>query len=180
MLIVIFSIIVTPFFITRISQIVEFFIKEEEASSDMSALSTRKDHVVVCGYSVVGKFVTQHLEMIDAPFVIVDNSNKHVKEAHTEGLEAYLGDASKQSILNALHIENAAAVIVTLDNIDKKRLICEAVLKYSKNANLIVKVVSLEEKEKLSDLDITVIVDGKVEIARVLVERMMTCQLKYK
>ena len=39
---------------------------------------------------------------------------------------------------------------------------------------LIVKVVSLEEKQKLDGLDITVIVDGKVEVARVLVERMLT------
>ena len=179
-LIVIFSMVLTPFFITKINRFVEYIIKEKDVNTDMSALSHRENHVVVCGYSVVGKFVTQHLEMIDAPFVIVDNSNKHVKEAHKDELEAYLGDASKQSILQALNIEHAAAVIVTLDNIYKKRLICEAVLKYSKNVNLIVKVVSLEEKEKLSDLDITVIVDGKIEVARVLVERMMTCQLKYK
>jgi CPA2 family monovalent cation:H+ antiporter-2 len=146
----------------------------------MSTLSNIKDHVVVCGYSIVGKFVADHLDEIDAPFVIVDNSNKHVQEALKDGREAYLGDASKLSILNALHIENAAAVIVTLDNLEKKRLICEAILKYTKNVNLIVKVVSLEEKQKLADLNITTIVDGKVEVARVLVERMMTCQLKYK
>lgn len=66
---------------------------------------------------------------------------------------------------------------MTLDNIDKKRLICESILKHSKNANVVVKVVSLEEKQKLADLDITVIVDGKVEVARVLVERMLSCQL---
>ena len=179
-LIVIFSMVVTPFFITKINTIVDSFIKDKELHTDMSALNSREHHVVVCGYSVVGKFVTQHLEMIDAPFVIVDNSNKHVKEALNEGLEAYLGDASKESILNALHIENAAAVIVTVENIDKKRLICESVLRYSKNINLIVKVSSLAEKEKLADLDITVVVDGKVEVARVLVERMMSCQLHYK
>ena len=179
-LIVIFSLIITPFLIPKINQIVAYFIKEKEESTDMSALSTRKDHVVVCGYSVVGKFVTQHLDMIDAPFVVVDNSNKHVKEAKENDIEAYLGDASKASILKALNIENAAAIIVTLDNAEKKRVICEAILKHSKDANLIVKVISLEEKEKLSDLNITMMVDGKVEIARILVERMMTCQLEYK
>jgi CPA2 family monovalent cation:H+ antiporter-2 len=179
-LIVIFSLIVTPFLIPKINQIVEYFIKEKEESTDMSALSTRKDHVVVCGYSIVGKFVTQHLDMIDAPFVVVDNSNKHVKEALNNKIEAYLGDASKASILEALNIENAAAIIVTLDNADKKRVLCEAILKYSKDANLIVKVTSLEEKEKLADLNITMLIDGKMEIARVLVERMMTCQLEYK
>jgi CPA2 family monovalent cation:H+ antiporter-2 len=176
-LIVIFSMIVTPFFIYKINDIVENFIKEKDIATDMSALSGRENHVIVCGYSIVGKFVAKHLDELDAPYIIVDNSNKHVREALNDGLEAYLGDASKSAILDALNIQKAAAVIVTLDNIDKKRLICEAVLKQTRNINLIVKVVSLEEKEKLKDLDITVVVDGKFEVARTLVERMITCQL---
>jgi len=178
-LVVIFSMMVTPFFITRIGMIVEKLSGRKDVEADMSALQTIKNHVVVCGYSVVGKFVAQHLDELDAPYIVIDNSLKHVKEALNDGLEAYLGDASKKSILDAIHIENAAAVIVTLDNIDKKRLICEAILKHTKDVNLVVKVISLEDKEKLADLDINVVVDGKVEVARVLVERMITCQLKY-
>jgi monovalent cation:H+ antiporter-2, CPA2 family len=179
-LIVIFSMVITPFVIPHISTWVDKIIKEEDVTTDMSALSSRKDHVIVCGYSYVGKFVAKHLEELDAPYIVVDNSNKHVREALKDEQEVYLGDASKLSILSALHVENAAAIIVTLDNLEKKRLICEAVLKHSRNANLIVKVASLEEKEKLSDLPITTIVDAKVEVARVLVERMITCQLQYK
>ncbi|MEO1937942.1 MAG: cation:proton antiporter [Sulfurimonas sp.] len=179
-LIVIFSMIVTPFFITRINSFVDRIIKEKDIVTDLSALKGRENHVVVCGYSVVGKFVTKHLEELDASFVVVDNSNKHVKEALDDGVECYLGDASKASIVKALGVDKAAAIIVTLDNVEKKRLICEAILKEAKDANLIVKVVSLEEKEKLADLAITNIVDGKVEVARVLVERMLTCQLKWR
>jgi len=180
-LVVIFSMMVTPFFISHINNFVENILHDKDIkASDFSTLSGRKDHVIVCGYSVVGKFVTQYLEELDAPFVVVDNSNKHVREALHDGHEAYLGDASKSAILEALHIDKAAAIIVTLDNIDKKRLICEAVLQQAQDANLIVKVVSLEEKEKLSDLAITSIVDGKVEVARVLVERMISCQITYR
>jgi CPA2 family monovalent cation:H+ antiporter-2 len=179
-LIVIFSMIVTPFFISKISPFVDAWIKEKDIVTDFSALASRQNHVVVCGYSVVGKFVTKHLEELDAPFVVIDNSNKHVREALNDGVECYLGDAAKSSIVEALHVEKASAIIVTLDNINKKRLICEAILKVAKNANLIVKVVSLEEKEQLEDLDITIMVDAKVEVARVLVERMITCQLNYK
>ena len=178
-LIVIFSMVITPFFITKINDMVDAIFQDKGVHADMSALEQRKNHVVVCGYSVVGKFVAQELDAIDASYIVIDNSNKHVKEALDDEKEAYLGDASKSSILHALHIENAAAVIVTLDNIEKKRLICEAVLKHSKDVNIIVKVVSLEEKEKLSDLDINVIVDGKLEVARVLVQSMSTCQLNY-
>jgi len=178
-LIVIFSMVVTPFFIAKISPFVDSFIKDKEVATDMSALSSRQDHIIVCGYSYVGKFVTKHLDEMDASYVVVDNSNKHVKEALSDDVEAYLGDASKQSILEALHVEKASSVIVTLDNIEKKRLICESILKYSKDVNLIVKVSSKEDREKLKDLDVNVIVDGKIEVARVLVERMLTCQLKW-
>ena len=178
-LIVIFSMVVTPFLISRVSSLVDYFTKDDTVYSDTSSFGGLKNHVIVCGYSIVGKFVAKNLDAIEAPYVIVDNSPKHVKEAMNENKEAYLGDMSKIQILEALHVKEAAAVIVTLDNIGKKRAICEAILKHTKNINLIVKVISLEEKEALSDLDITVIVDGKLEIGKVLVEKTMSCQLRY-
>ena len=177
-LIVIFSMIVTPFFITKLGRVVEFLSGKKDVIEDMSAIGNRKDHVIVCGYSVVGKFVTTQLDAIDAQYIVIDNSHKHVVEAIEDNHEAYLGDASKASILEAIHAQSAASVIVTLDNMEKKRLICEGILQHTKNVNLVVKVVSQQEKEMLSDLPITVVVDGKLEVARVLVERMMTCQIK--
>jgi len=160
-LIVISSMIITPFFISRITAFVDSFIKDDFVQLE-----------------IVGKFVATHLDELGAPYVIIDNSPKHVKEAMDEDKEVYLGDMSKKSILEALNVKESVAVIVTLDNLAKKRLICEEILKVTNDINLIVKVVSLEEKEALSDLDITVIVDGKLEVGRVLVERMITCQLK--
>lgn len=179
-LIVIFSMIVTPFFITRIGIFVEFLSGKLDVVEDMSALSTRKNHVIICGYGIIGKFVTSDLDNLGAEYIIIDNSHKHVMEALNDGHEAYLGDASKNSILDAIHMDTASSVIVTLDNAEKKRLICEAISKHTQNINLVVKVVSLEEKEDLKDLNTTIIVDGKVEVARVLVEKMLSCQLKYK
>jgi CPA2 family monovalent cation:H+ antiporter-2 len=179
-LVVIFSMIVTPFFISKINRLVSRFTHYEYLGLDTLAFVSRKNHVIVCGYSIVGKFVAKHLDVIDAPYVIIDNNPKHVQEALAEGKEAYLGDMSKLSLLEALHAESSAAVIVTLDNIEKKRAICEAILMHTKNINLIVKVATLEDKENLKDLEITSVVDSKLEVGRVLVERMMTCQLKYK
>jgi len=179
-LVVIFSMMITPFFIEKISAWVDYFSKEKYMAIDISEFETRKDHVIVCGYSVVGKFVVENLDKIGAPYVIIDNSPKHVSEALAKGKEAYLGDMSKLSILEALHAEDSAAVIVTLDNVDKERAVCEAVLKHTKDINLIVKVTSLYAKNILKDVGVTSIVDSKIEVARVLVERMVICQLKFK
>ena len=178
-LIVIFSMMITPFFISRISAFVNSFVKDKVVQTDFSTMKEKENHVIVCGYGVVGKFVAQHLDEMGIEFAVIDNSNKNVIKALKHGWDAYLGDASKASILDALHIEKAAAIIVTLDNVEKKYNICEAVLQHSKDANVIVKTTSLQEQAKLSHLpSITSIVDGKVEVARVLVERMLTCQLK--
>ncbi|MCW8896264.1 cation:proton antiporter [Sulfurimonas sp.] len=177
-LIVILSMVVTPFFISKINKFVSRITHHEYLGLDTSDFISRKNHVIVCGYSIIGKFVAKNLDTINAPYVIIDNSPKHVQEALHEGKEAYLGDMSKLSLLEAIHASASAAVIVTLDNIDKKRAVCEAVLKHTKNVNLIVKVATLEDKKNLEDLNITSVVDTKVEIGRILVEKMMTCKLK--
>ncbi|QFR44144.1 cation:proton antiporter [Sulfurimonas xiamenensis] len=178
-LVVIFSMIVTPFFISKINRFVAYVTRFEYLGLDTSAFISRENHVIVCGYSTIGKFVAKNLDELGAPYVIIDNNPKHVHEALSAGKEAYLGDMSKLSLLEALNAESSAAVIVTLDNIEKKRAICEAVLKHTKDINLIVKVATLEDKENLQDLDITSIVDTKVEVGRLLVEKMSTCNMKY-
>ncbi len=176
-LVVIFSMVITPFFISKINRFVAYITKYEYLGLNTSAFEARRDHVIICGYSVTGKFVAKNLDNIDAHYVIIDNNPKHVQEAIKDGKEAYLGDMSKLSLLEALHAESSAAVIVTLDNIEKKRAICEAILKHTKDINLVVKVSTLEDKENLQDLPITSVVDDKVEVGRILVERMMTCQI---
>ena len=179
-LIVIFSMISTPFFIPKISKFVDSFLEEEFLDIDINAYKEMEAHVVVCGYSRVGQYTTKHLDMIDAQYIIVDNSPKQVKVAVDEQKDVILGDISKHSILEALNVNKCAAIIVTLSNVDKKRIICEAILKHTTDINLIVKVASLEEKEMLKDLNVTMIVDDELEISRILVERMMSCQLSYK
>jgi CPA2 family monovalent cation:H+ antiporter-2 len=178
-LVVTFSMIVTPFFISKINRFVSFVSHHQYLGLDNSAFTSRTNHVIVCGYSIVGKFVAKYLDEMDAPYVIIDNNPKHVQEALVAGKEAYLGDMSKLPLLEALHAESSAAVIVTLDNFDKKRAVCEAVLKHTKNINLIVKISTLEEKEGLADLNITSVVDSKLEVGRVLVEKMTTCKIGY-
>ena len=177
-LVVILSMVVTPFFISKVRNISKIFFKENMSVPEVSNLPGRKDHIIVCGYSSAGKAVTKHLEHYGMDYIVLDNNPKHVREAVRDGAEAYLGDMSKRSILEALHVKDCAIVIITLDNVDKKLLICEALNEQNKVANVIVKVVSAEERAKFEALHVEMIVDSKVEVARVLVERVMSCQIK--
>ena len=66
-LVVIFSMMVTPFFISKINRFVSHVTHHEYLGLDTSDFVSRKDHVIVCGYSIVGKSVVQNLEKLGAP-----------------------------------------------------------------------------------------------------------------
>ena len=176
-LITVLSIVATPFILSRVSVIAGMFFKETSMTEDFESLSVYSNHVIVCGYGIVGKFVVQALRLEEVKYIIVDNSYKHVQEALVDGEKAYYGDMSKIAILDKLHIHEAISVIVTLDNLAKKRLICESVLSYAPQVKVVVKVVSMEEKRELRGLPITVTVDGKKEVAAKLVCEALYCEL---
>ncbi len=177
MLVVILSMIVTPFVIPYTQKIVSWFIKDTHYIAEVEDIGDKKDHIIICGYSRVGRYVEEHLRMYGYDYIVVDNNPKLVQEALDNGLEAYLGDMSKTAILEALHVKDAAAIIITLENPDIKALIVERILHEDINSNIIVQIASQLEREKLRDLHIINAVDGEIEIARILVERVMQCQL---
>jgi CPA2 family monovalent cation:H+ antiporter-2 len=174
---VVLSLVLTPFYLPYIHPLVVRFFRQEELHDDLTPIAERQNHVIVCGYSIVGKFVAEQLRAREIDYVVIDNSLKHVREGLRRKEPIFLGDLSKSAIAEALHTENASAVIVTLENPDKKRLICETVLSINPGANLVVKISTLEEKALLDDLAIGHIVDGKREVANVLVEQAMRCRI---
>lgn len=176
-LVAVLSIILTPFILTYLATISGYFFKDVSVTETFAMLPGRHNHIIVCGYGIVGKFVAKELRASGVDYVVADNSYKHVQEALRDGQEVYFGDMSKSGILDKLCIKDSVSVIITLDNLEKKRLICEAILRYAPEVKLVVKVVSLEEKRELRGLPITITIDGKKEVAARLVSEALTCEL---
>lgn len=176
-LVVVLSIVATPFILANLSRISGYFFKDVSVTETFAMLPGRSHHIIVCGYGVVGKFVAKELRASGVDYVVVDNSYKHVQEALRDGQEVYFGDMSKTAILDKLCTKDSVSVIITLDNLEKKRLICEAIIRYAPEVKLVVKVVSLEEKRALRGLPISITIDGKKEVAARLVSEALTCEL---
>jgi CPA2 family monovalent cation:H+ antiporter-2 len=174
---VVVSLILTPLYLPKVHPFILSRFRQPGLHDNLEPVAERQDHIIVCGYSTVGKFVAAQLKASGMDYVIIDNSLKHVREGLECGEEIYLGDLSKPAIAEALHTENASAVIVTLDNPEKKSLICETVLTINPQANLVVKIVTLEEKTGLEQMKVGHIVDGKEEVAKVLVDQAMKCEM---
>jgi len=171
-LVTVISMIITPFVVNNIYKLASYFVVEFYESDKITPIN-QKNHTIVCGYSMLGRIVANDLEEKKIPFVIISDDLRHVLLAKKRGFNAYFGHLDKIPVLESLKVDETSSIIITLDNINKIRLICSAVLSYYNDANLIVKVDTVEEKKSLRDLNINKYVYANYEVANLLVSESL-------
>jgi len=169
-LITVLSMIITPFMINNIYKLAALFVVEYFESDKITPVKSN-DHTIVCGYDVLGRIVAEELENKSVNFFIISDNLQHVLLARNRGLNAYFGHLDRLPVLESLKIEQSKSIIITVNTLKNKKIICEAVLNYYPNANLIVKVNTLDEKKSLADLKINSFVHAHHETAVILVKQ---------
>jgi voltage-gated potassium channel Kch len=80
-----------------------------------------RDHVIVCGYGIVGQKVVDTLLEHSINFVIIELVPDTVKKIEELGYKVVSGDATSSRVLKAAGIANAKAIAIVMDN-DAKNL----------------------------------------------------------
>ena len=171
-LVTVLSMILTPFIVNNIYKLASYFVVEFFESDKITPLKV-SNHTVICGYSTVGQLVAKSLSEKEANFVIISDNLQHVLAARKSGYMAYFGHLDKMPVLESLKVDQASSIIITINTLRTKKMICEAVLDYCPNANLVVKVDTSEEKQALSELSIRSFVHAQHETASLLVKQSL-------
>lgn len=169
-LVSVISMILTPFVVNHIYKLSSYFEKEFFEADVITPIG-QKDHIVVAGFSTLGRKVASDLKAEGVAFVIISDNLKHVLLARKVGYMAYFGHLNKLPVLESLMVDEAKAVIITVSSEHNKRLISEAILNFSSHANIIMKIDSVEEKKHMRDLTEVEFVDASHEISMLLVDR---------
>tara|TARA_R110001583_G_scaffold39399_4_gene126234 strand:+ start:20413 stop:22017 length:1605 start_codon:yes stop_codon:yes gene_type:complete len=172
-LITVLSMILTPFMVSNIYKLASFFVVEFFEADKITAVNVT-NHTIVCGFAILGRIVAKELTDKGVNFLIISDNLQHVLLARKRGYDAYFGHLDKAPVLESLRVEQTSSIIVTVNSLKNKQIICEAVLGYYPNANLIVKVNTLEEKSALADIKINSFVHAQQETAVLLVKQSMT------
>ncbi|MGI0100220.1 MAG: NAD-binding protein [Candidatus Micrarchaeaceae archaeon] len=80
-----------------------------------------EDHVIVCGYGVVGQKVVEVLMEHNVSFVVIEIDPKKVEHLKEQGYGVLEGDATYSRMLKMAGIDTAKAIAVVLDD-DAKNL----------------------------------------------------------
>ncbi|MFT5816285.1 MAG: CPA2 family monovalent cation:H+ antiporter-2 [Psychroserpens sp.] len=168
-LVTVLSMIVTPFMVNNIYTLASYFGKEFFESDKIAPINVSQ-HTVICGFAVAGRLVAKNLAEKSISFVIISDNLKHVLLARERGFQAYFGHLDNRPVLESLKVEQAASVIVTVNSLLNKKIICQAILNYDPSAQVIVKISSSAEKQSLHGIGITDFVHAYQETARLLVK----------
>jgi voltage-gated potassium channel len=79
------------------------------------------NHVIVCGYGVVGEKVVETLVSKGIKFVVIDNDPKKIARLSELGYPGIEGDATHSKLLKEAGIESARAIAIAMDD-DAKNL----------------------------------------------------------
>lgn len=75
-----------------------------------------RGQVVIAGYGRVGHSVAVLLHQSGVPVLIVDKDPGRVEQGRADGLPVYFGDISDPLLLEAIHMEQAALVVLAVDH----------------------------------------------------------------
>ncbi len=171
-LITVLSMILTPFMVSNIYKLASIFVIEFFESDKIETVNVT-NHTIVCGFATLGRIVAKELTCKDIKFLIISDNLQHVLLARKRGYDAYFGHLDKRPVLESLKVDQTSSIIITVNTLKNKQIICEAIMDFSPSANLIVKVNSLAEKSALADIKINSFVHAEHETALLLVKRSM-------
>lgn len=154
------------------------FSKRSEILEEPMISADLQDHIIVCGYSLLGQKISKQLKAKSLTYVAIEHDRDHVKEGKENGDVVFFGNAASKTMLNSLYIKNATAVIIAIDNDEKVRLIVENIKQIDENIDVVVKVSHKAQKEDLLEFNVKHIINENEIVAGHLIDEALSCNIK--
>jgi CPA2 family monovalent cation:H+ antiporter-2 len=120
-----------------------------EAGSTPKDFVDLEDHVVIAGFGRVGRTVGRMLAERNVPYVALDMNPESLSRLHREGYPVYFGDARRPEVLDAVHMERASALVITLDDLFSAREALEVAHRRWPHLRIFVRARDMDEARGL-------------------------------
>lgn len=132
-----------------------------------------RDHVVLCGYGRVGKYIGRALEMAGIPFVVVDYNNATIAKLKGKGIPVVYGDPADKDVLDYAQVDLARAVIIAIPDRHTQELVIGNAQTLNRHIKIICRTHHEEDQKDLKSLGVDSVVQPEFEAAISIVERLL-------
>lgn len=117
------TLFLSPFLFALIPKVLGLFervrwlgIHPDEWNKHAVPSSKLHEHIIVCGYGIVGADLCAGLKKRDIPFIVLEMSSHLVQKARKDKVRVIAGDASNSEVLERANLEEARGVILSFSD----------------------------------------------------------------
>lgn len=135
-----------------------------------------RQHIVIAGYGRIGNQISRVLQKLGLPFVIVELDQQRVEQAKAAGIPVVYGDGSQEIVMEALSIQRAALVVVTMPSIVIARSIVVQARKMNPAIKAVVRISDLDFFQEFKELDVENLVYPEFEAGLEMTRQVLLFQ----
>ena len=150
-IIIIISMIITPFILKNIDYISDLLLWKHECNK-INEKEDLDNHTILIWYWRLWKTISQILDEKKQKYIIVENLDKAFKEWKKDWKKIILWNAFNENFLKSIKIDKAKNIIISVWKSEKLYLIVDIIKKINSDLNIIVKTNYEEEKELIKKL----------------------------
>ncbi len=135
------TMVLTPFVSSQTSRIYALkkrWFKHEPLQSMNFPEDALNHHVVIAGCGAIGFQIAAVLQRLSIPFVVVEIDQQRIERAKEAGYAIVYGDGSQEVVQEALNMERAALLVVTMPGI----VVARSIITHARRDNPSLRVVA--------------------------------------
>ncbi|MDY6820635.1 MAG: cation:proton antiporter [Deferribacterota bacterium] len=132
-----------------------------------------KNHIVVIGYGLTGRFIVDSAKLLKFPYVIIEMNPKTVREQLKKGENIIYGDATGVDTLNNANVKDAKVVVLAISDILATRDATKIIKTISNKAYLIVRTPYVSEVQILKESGADEVIPAEFETSLEILTRVL-------
>lgn len=149
------------------------FIPNKVETELFSKDTPLRDHVVICGYGRVGKYIGRALTMSAIPFVVVDYNHTVVKELREKNIPVIYGDPADLDVLDYAEVDFAKAVVIAIPDQHTQEMVIANAQTLNKHIRIICRTHHEADQVRLKTLGVSTIVQPEFEAALAITHKLL-------
>jgi CPA2 family monovalent cation:H+ antiporter-2 len=132
-----------------------------------------KNHIVICGYGRVGRYIGRALDMAQIPYLVVDYNFATVAALRSKGVQVVYGDPADKDVLDFAQVDFARAVIIAIPDRHTQELIISNAQTLNRHIRIICRTHHEEDQKYLKSLGVQTIVQPEFEAALSVINKLL-------
>lgn len=150
-----------------------FFSETDEHELSINR-NTLRNHVIICGYGRVGKYIARALEMARIPFLVIDFNQLTIQDLKKHGFPYIYGDPSDMTILALSAVEYARILIIAIPDRYTQEMIIGNAQTLNTHIRIVCRTHHEEDQKRLKILGVSTIIQPEFEASIAITSRLLS------